>query len=40
MKEKIGTEARDKLQKGEKVSWDEFQLMMSDTAEDDEETQD
>jgi len=40
MKEKIGTEARDKLQKGEKVSWDEFQLMMSDAAEDDEETQD
>ncbi len=40
MKEKIGTEARDKLQKGEKVSWDEFQLMMGDTAEDEEETQD
>ena len=40
MKEKIGAEARDKLQKGEKVNWDEFQLMMGDSAEDDAETQD
>lgn len=40
MKEKLGAEARNKLQKGEKVNWDEFQLMMGDAAEDDAETQD
>ena len=40
MKEKLGAEARDKLQKGEKLSWNEFQLVMGDNAEDDEQTQD
>lgn len=30
MKEKLGAEARDKLQKGEKLSWNEFQLLMGD----------
>jgi len=39
MKEKLGAQARDKLQKGEKLSWDEFQLMMGESAEDDAETQ-
>ena len=34
MKEKLEAEARDKLQKGEKLSWNEFQLVMG---EDDEE---
>lgn len=37
MKEKLGAEARDKLQKGEKLSWNEFQLMMGDDSEDSEE---
>ena len=27
LKEKLGTKAREKLQRGEKVSWDEFQLL-------------
>ncbi len=40
IKEKLGAEARDKLQKGEKLSWNEFQLVMGNDAEDDEETQD
>ncbi len=40
IKEKLGAEARDKLQKGEKLSWNEFQLVMGDDAEDDEQTQD
>ncbi len=40
IKEKIGAEARDKLQKGEKVNWDEFQLMMSDDSKEDSEAQD
>ncbi len=40
IKEKLGAEARDKLQKGEKLSWDEFQLMMGDDSEDDSESQD
>ena len=35
IKEKIGAEARNKLQKGEKVSWDEFQLMMDDDSKED-----
>jgi uncharacterized coiled-coil DUF342 family protein len=39
LKEKIGSEAREKLQRGEKVSWDEFQLLMGDE-ENDSETQD
>ena len=30
IKEKLGAEARDKLQKGEKLSWNEFQLVMGD----------
>jgi len=30
LKEKIVSEARDKLQKGEKLSWDEFQLLSED----------
>lgn len=37
IKEKLGAEARDKLQKGEKLSWNEFQLMMGDDSEDQEE---
>ena len=40
MKEKLGAEARDKLQKGEKLSWNEFQLMMSDDSKEASETQD
>ena len=39
MKEKLGAEAKNKLQKGEKLSWDEFQLMMGDESEEDSETQ-
>ena len=39
IKEKLGSEAREKLQRGEKLSWDEFQLFMGDDAEDDSETQ-
>lgn len=39
VKEKIGSEAKEKLQRGEKVSWDEFQLMMGDSNEDDEEAE-
>jgi uncharacterized coiled-coil DUF342 family protein len=39
IKEKLGAEAREKLQKGEKLSWNEFQLVMGDDAEDDSETQ-
>jgi uncharacterized coiled-coil DUF342 family protein len=40
IKEKIGAEAKEKLQRGEKVNWDEFQLMLGDEEEDDSETQD
>jgi uncharacterized coiled-coil DUF342 family protein len=36
LKEKLGSQAREKLQRGEKLSWDEFQLL----AEDDSKTQD
>ena len=39
IKEKIGAEAKEKLQRGEKVNWDEFQLMLGDDEEDDSETQ-
>ncbi len=39
-KEKIGSEARNKLQRGEKVNWDEFQLMLGDDEEDDSKAQD
>jgi uncharacterized coiled-coil DUF342 family protein len=38
IKEKIGTEAREKLNRGEKVSWDEFAMMLGDEK-DDAETQ-
>ena len=38
IKEKIGGEAREKLNRGEKVSWDEFAMMLGDD-EDDTETQ-
>ena len=40
MKDKLGAEARDKLQKGEKLSWNEFQLVMGDEEEDESKTQD
>ena len=33
IKEKLGAEAREKLQRGEKLSWDEFQLVMGDDEE-------
>ncbi len=36
LKEKLGSQAREKLQRGEKLSWDEFQLLAD---EDEEETQ-
>ena len=36
LKEKLGSQARDKLQRGEKLSWNEFQLL----AKDDSQTQD
>ncbi len=39
IKEKIGGEAREKLNRGEKVSWDEFALMLGDDEEDEAETQ-
>jgi uncharacterized coiled-coil DUF342 family protein len=39
IKEKIGSEAREKLQRGEKVNWEEFQLMLGDEEEDDSKTQ-
>ena len=38
IKEKIGSEAREKLNRGEKVSWDEFAMMLGDEK-DDAETQ-
>jgi uncharacterized coiled-coil DUF342 family protein len=40
IKEKLGAEARDKLQKGQKLSWNEFQLVMGDESKEDSETQD
>ncbi len=39
IKEKIGSEAREKLNRGEKVSWDEFALMLGDDEDDEAETQ-
>jgi len=39
IKEKLGAEARNKLQKGEKLSWNEFQLVMGDEANEDSEAQ-
>ncbi len=38
IKEKIGGEAREKLNRGEKVSWDEFAMMLGDDEEDLKET--
>ena len=35
IKEKIGSEARNKLQRGEKINWDEFQIMLGDDDEED-----
>jgi uncharacterized coiled-coil DUF342 family protein len=40
IKEKLGAEARNKLQKGEKLSWNEFQLVMGDESKEDSEAQD
>jgi uncharacterized coiled-coil DUF342 family protein len=39
IKEKIGAEAKEKLQRGEKVNWEEFQFMLGDEEENDSETQ-
>ena len=39
IKEKIGAEAKEKLQRGEKVNWEEFQFMLGDEEDDDSETQ-
>jgi hypothetical protein len=37
IKEKLEAQARDKLQKGEKLSWNEFQLVMGDDDSEDDE---
>ncbi len=34
LKERLGSQARDKLQRGEKLSWDEFQLLADDDPQD------
>jgi uncharacterized coiled-coil DUF342 family protein len=39
IKEKIGAEAKEKLQRGEKVNWEEFQFMLGDDEEDTSDTQ-
>ncbi len=39
IKEKIGSQAREKLNRGEKVNWDEFALMLGDGEDDEAETQ-
>jgi uncharacterized coiled-coil DUF342 family protein len=39
IKEKIGAEAKEKLNRGEKVNWEEFQLMLGNGEDDDSETQ-
>ena len=39
IKERLGAEARNKLQKGEKLSWNEFQLVMGDEPNEDSEAQ-
>ena len=39
IKEKIGAEAKEKLNRGEKVNWEEFQLMLGEEEEDDSEAQ-
>ena len=38
IKEKIGSEAKEKLQRGEKVNWAEFQLMLGDDDEEEDST--
>jgi uncharacterized coiled-coil DUF342 family protein len=38
IKDKLGAEAKEKLKKGEKLSWNEFQLALGDDPEDDSET--
>ena len=40
IKEKGAFEAKEKLQRGEKLNWDEFQLLLGDDEETDVETQD
>jgi uncharacterized coiled-coil DUF342 family protein len=37
IKEKLGAEAKEKLKKGEKLSWNEFQLALGDDPEEDSE---
>ena len=39
LKDKIGGEAREKLNRGEKVNWDEFALMLGDEEDDKSESQ-
>jgi len=39
IKDKIGSQAREKLNRGEKVNWDEFALMLGNDEEDEAETQ-
>lgn len=39
LKEKLGAQAKEKLNKGEKLSWNEFQLLASDDESEDAETQ-
>jgi uncharacterized coiled-coil DUF342 family protein len=39
IKEKIGSEAREKLNRGEKVNWEELALMVDDDEDDEAETQ-
>jgi uncharacterized coiled-coil DUF342 family protein len=34
LKEKLGSQAKDKLQRGEKLSWDEFKLLADEDSED------
>ncbi len=38
IKEKLGAQAREKLERGEELSWDEFQVMMGSSDEEDSET--
>jgi uncharacterized coiled-coil DUF342 family protein len=38
MKEKLGSQAKDKLERGEKLNWQEFQLLADDDEENDSET--
>jgi len=39
IKQKIGSEAREKLNRGEKVNWEEFALMLGDNEGDEKEGQ-